>query len=161
MIWRLQKSKMPAITTKETVYMIARIFYLLFVTGMILMILALDVSREVNAGEIEINTLVKKALYSCFAYEDVRERPLIIDVKKFNTKTFDECIRLSRFSAEFALTYGDKTLSVYNNEKVHLVNKRLCDFKNYECLNYEKNILVYEEGFQKGKLKINAVLQNA
>lgn len=152
---------MPAITTKETVYMIVRVFYLIFVTGIILMILALDVSREVNAGEIEVNTLVKKALYSCFAYEDVRERPLVIDIGKFNNKDFNSCLQLSRFSAEFALNYEDKNLKALNNENVYLVNKRLCNFKDYVCLELDKNVLVYDGKIKTGKLKIHAVIHNA
>lgn len=154
---------MSFIIGKETIFKIVEIVYLLIIFIVVLAVVSMDISREVRVGNVEVNTLIKKALYSgeCFAYSDVRDRPLIIDINKFNNKTIDECIGIDRFSARFQLFLKDKTIEAINNEDRFLVDSRLCSFKGYGCFNFKKSILVYDKELKRGVLQIDATIKEA
>jgi len=153
---------MGFVVSKNTVYMVVIVFVLLLISGTIFLVLSLDLSRETRIAKAEASILMKKMLYSsnCFAYEDVRVNPLTIDINKFNNKTAESCVDISKFSAQLILNYDDKTVEVINNENRFLVDKRLCDFKAYGCVNITQPVLVYDNGIKSGVLSIFATSQD-
>lgn len=151
---------MGFILGKEMVFKIVEIIYLIVVFIVILAVVNVNINREINVGDVEVNTLIKKALYSeeCFAYKDVRAHPLVIDLKKFTEKQIDKCISIERFSSRFRLMTKDKTIDVINNEARFSVDKKLCNFKNYKCLQLKKPVLIYDSGVKRGVLQIDATI---
>ena len=151
---------MAFILGKDTVFTIAEIIYLVIVFFVILSVIGLDINREVSVGGVEINTLIKKALYSeeCFAYKTVRSYPLIIDINKFNNKQINGCINIEKFSSSFRLIMENNTVNVINNEARYRVDNRLCEFRHYKCVKFNKPVLVYDDGIKRGVLQIDATI---
>ncbi len=154
---------MSFIIGKETVYKIVDIIYLIIVVFVILGVVSLHINREVKVGNVEANTLIKRALYSsdCFAYKDVRDRPLVIDLSKFNNKTINNCIQIEKFSSRFRLLMQDKTIEAMNNENRFAIDKKLCNFRGYNCLEIKKPVLVYDNGLKRGVMQIDATIQES
>lgn len=146
--------------SKDMVFSIIAVFFLIVLSASILWIIGFNISREVSVGAVIINTLVKKALYSeeCFAYKDARTKPLTIDINKFNKKQIDNCINIEKFSSRFRLITKNSTLDVINNENRFLVDKKACNFKNYKCVQIKKPVLVYDNGIKRGVLQIDATI---
>ena len=150
---------MALIIAKETLLFGLKALWIFFMAMIILMVVASDIARETKGANLQANTLIKKALYSadCFVYEDVRARPLVIDVSKFTKERINKCIDMDRFSARFRLYYGNETKEIINNEARFLVDTRLCYFKNYECVDLNKSILIYNgSDIIDGRIHINA-----
>lgn len=148
------------VLSKDMVFAIVEVIYLIVIFILILSVVSFDISREVDVGEVEINTLVKKALYSeeCFAYKSARTVPLIIDINKFNNKQIDNCINIEKFSSRFRLITKDKTLDAVNNENRFLVDSKACEYSNYDCVKLIKPVLVYDNGIKRGVLQIDATI---
>lgn len=148
------------VLSKDMVFAIVEVIYLIVIFILILSVVSFDISREVNTGEIAINTLIKKALYSeeCFAYKSARTMPLVIDLSKFNNKQIDNCIHIEKFSSRFRLITKEKTIDVINNENRFLVDNKACEFSNYDCIQLKKPVLVYDNGIKRGVLQIDATI---
>lgn len=145
---------------KDMVFSIIVVFYLIVLSGVIFWVVGSDISREISVGEVMINTLVKKAVYSeeCFAYKGARTMPLTIDMNKFNKKQINNCINIEKFSSRFRLITKNSTSDVINNENRFLVDKKACNFKNYKCVQIKKPVLVYDNGIKRGVLQIDATI---
>ena len=155
---------MSFIITKESVFKIADVIYLIVVFMAVLFVVSVNVSREIKIGNVEANTLVKKALYSgsCFAYQDARVRPLILDIKRFNNKVINGCITNERFSGRFRLFLENGTIvDAMNNENRFLVDKKLCSYSGYNCFEIRKPVLVYDNGLKRGVLEVDATIKEA
>ena len=151
---------MGFILGKEMVFKIVEVIYLIVIFVVIFAVVSINVNREINVGEVEANTLIKKALYSdeCFAYKDVRAHPLVIDLKKFTKEQINKCINIERFSSRFRLITKDNTTDAINNEYRFKVDNKLCKFKNYKCIQLKKPVLVYDNGIKRGVLQIDATI---
>jgi len=151
---------MTFVVSKDMVFSIASVIYLIIIFAVVLGVVSFDISREVKVGTIEVNTLLKKALYSeeCFAYKSARTMPLVIDLNKFNKKQMDNCINIEKFSSRFRLITKNSTLDVINNENRFLVDSKACEFNNYKCVQLKKPVLIYDNGIKRGVLQIDATI---
>lgn len=151
---------MSFILGKEMVFKIVDVIYLIVIFAVVFMVVTINVNREINVGEVEANTLIKKALYSedCFAYKDARTHPLTIDFKKFTKEQINKCINIERFSSRFKLITNENTTDVIDNEARFNIDKKLCSFKNYKCIQLKKPVLVYDNGIKRGVLQVDATI---
>ena len=78
----------------ETTIWVSRIVITITVIFVVFVFASLGIEEKVEINELRSDLLMKRLYYSpdCFAFEDERVYPGVIDLKKFNKERVDRCL---------------------------------------------------------------------
>ena len=151
------------IITTETFLWAARLVFLIVISFSIFFVVNSHAHREISIEEFEMDTLITRLIYSssCFAYEDVRKYPGIIDSKKFTNETLEKCLVREGVVVRLVLTDldGNEIDNVFKNKDEFIMLEPLCQFKEYKCVNRQKYVLIYDGNLKEGILMISMVMK--
>ena len=117
-------------------------------------------NKKLDVSQLESNILLLRPVYSpnCFAYEDVKVYPGIIDLSKFKSERFSQCLNGNYY---FKASLLNNKKEVYVNETEFKINQPFCKFKDkYVCSSRNQYVIVKDKDLiTKDILKIEAILK--
>ncbi len=144
----------------RVVVFIFELLFVIIVTLSIFYVVSSFTTRKMDVSGFESNLLLLRTVYSpsCFAYEDVKVYPGIIDLGKFKADRFDSCLK-SNYYFKAALLNSKK--EIYTNEAEFKINQQFCSFKDkYSCNSRSQYVLVKDsDSITKDILRVEAVLK--
>lgn len=144
----------------RVVIFIFELLFVIIVTLSIFYVVSSFTTRKMDVSSFESNLLLLRTVYSpnCFAYEDVKVYPGIIDSNKFKADRFDSCLKSNYY---FKASLLNSKKEIYTNETEFKINQQFCNFKDkYSCSSRSQYVLVKDNDIvAQDILKVEAVLK--
>lgn len=144
----------------RVVIFIFELLFVIVVTLSIFYVVSTFTTRKLDVSAFESNLLLLRTVYSpnCFAYEDVKVYPGIIDLNKFKVDRFDSCLKGNYY---FKASLSNSKKEIYTNETEFKINQQFCTFKDkYSCSSRSQYVLVRDsDSIIQDILKVEVVFK--
>jgi hypothetical protein len=134
---------------------------ILLVVGFLAIIFMLMIEahqlRAIDYEEMEVDLLDKDLVYSCFAFEDARTYPGIIDFNKFKEQVLTNCVGQDML-VKASLDLEKENIEIFNDEVSFKEDEAFCKYEKFHC--YEKAYYVILKNTNladQGLLKIKVI----